>query len=186
MRTCATLAARDYPLGYDGWHDGAAGRRGRAGRFDAGGGELAAAAPRPLTYRDPVATASSYRFVWRPRWFAGHLLVLAAVVVMVLLGHWQLTVSDRKHFSLQNFGYALQWWAFSVFALGFWGKIVHDRARGVPSADPQPAEPAVVVDDPVAYRRYVMPTSAQSDDPELARYNAYLAALGGERTEDRP
>jgi DNA-binding transcriptional regulator of glucitol operon len=122
--------------------------------------------------------AASFRFAWRPRWVAGHVLVLAAVVAMVLLGRWQLTVSDRKHFSLQNFGYALQWWAFSIFAVVFWVKIMRDASVGRPSAALQPAEAPVVDPGPVAYRRYVMPNqSPADDDPEVARYNAYLAAL---------
>jgi DNA-binding transcriptional regulator of glucitol operon len=123
-----------------------------------------------------VATAS-FRFAWHPRWVAGHLLVLAAVVTMVLLGRWQLLVSDRKHFNLQNFGYALQWWAFSVFAVVFWLKIVRDAAIIAPSKGSQPAEAPAVVDEPVAYRRYVMPNQTPDADPEMVRYNAYLAAL---------
>jgi DNA-binding transcriptional regulator of glucitol operon len=125
---------------------------------------------------------ASYRFAWRPRWVAGHVLVLAAVVAMIFLGRWQLMVSNRKHFSLQNFGYALQWWAFSLFAVGFWIKIVRDHALGrhVSAAEPTEShrpEPAPVPDDPVTYRRYVMPSATQSDDPEIERYNAYLASL---------
>ena len=105
--------------------------------------------------------AASYRFAWRPSWLAGHVLVLAAVVTMVLLGRWQLQVSDRKHFDLQNFGYALQWWAFSIFALGFWAKILHDKAR--PRAPAQPAAaPEPEPQEPVTYRRYVMPPNARS------------------------
>jgi DNA-binding transcriptional regulator of glucitol operon len=125
---------------------------------------------------------ASYRFAWRPRWVAGHVLVLAAVVTMVLLGRWQLLVSDRKHFSLQNFGYALQWWAFSIFAVLFWVKILRDQAIGrrLP-----PAEQAEQRSDPapeITYRRYVMPTRGADTDPEVERYNAYLAALA-ERDE---
>ncbi|MDT4900313.1 MAG: hypothetical protein QOJ78_1243 [Pseudonocardiales bacterium] len=52
---------------------------------------------------------------------------------MVLLGRWQLTVSNEKHFSLQNFGYAFQWWAFSAFALFFWLRLIRD-ARHPPAA----------------------------------------------------
>ena len=48
---------------------------------------------------------------------------------MVLLGHWQLDVSERKGFRLQNFGYALQWWAFCVFALVLWVRVLRDQAR---------------------------------------------------------
>jgi DNA-binding transcriptional regulator of glucitol operon len=122
---------------------------------------------------------ASYRFAARPRWVAGHVLVLAAMVTMVLLGRWQLLVSDRKHFDLQNFGYALQWWAFSLFAALFWLKIVHDHAVGRASSRSQPAEPKAEPPQQEAYRRYVMPTSspAADTDPEVARYNAYLASL---------
>lgn len=134
----------------------------------------------------------AYRFVARPRWLVGHVLVVAAVIAMVLLGHWQLTVSDRKGFSLQNFGYALQWWAFSIAAIAFWLKILHDHAAGrnpfesadepAPSAS-QPAEPAAPVAEPVAYRRYVPPSAPAIDDAEIARYNAYLAALASDPDE---
>jgi hypothetical protein len=113
-------------------------------------------------------------------WLGGHLVVLALVVTMVLLGHWQLTVSERKGFSLQNFGYALQWWAFSAFALLLWGKVLRDQAR-VASGEVTPAPPARSPEEPVAYRRYVMPQSAdgapEPADDVHAAYNAYLRSL---------
>jgi len=122
--------------------------------------------------------AASYRFAAHPRWLLGHVVVLAAAVVMVLLGHWQLTVSDHKGFSLQNFGYALQWWAFSIAAIFIWVRVIRDRARPA-SQQSQPAAPDPARDEPVAYRRYVMPTDVETpDDPELSRYNAYLRSLG--------
>jgi DNA-binding transcriptional regulator of glucitol operon len=122
--------------------------------------------------------AASYRFVAHPRWLLGHVVVLAAAVVMVLLGHWQLTVSERKGFSIQNFGYALQWWAFAIAALYIWVRVIRDRGRPA-SQQSQPAAPEPAGDEPVAYRRYVMPTEVDTaDDPELSRYNAYLRSLG--------
>ncbi len=121
---------------------------------------------------------ASYRFLGRPVWVLGHLLVLAAIVTMVLLGRWQLDVSNAKHFDLQNFGYALQWWAFCIFALAFWIKILHDRSRAEQRADRKVAEPGVIVEEVVAYRRYVMPNRPDApDDPTLAAYNSYLADL---------
>jgi DNA-binding transcriptional regulator of glucitol operon len=114
-----------------------------------------------------------------PGWLALHVVTLALVVTMVLLGRWQLIVSDRKHFSLQNFGYALQWWAFSGFALVMWARIVRDRGRAE-RRDTQQAEPAPESHSAVPYRRYVMPTSSAGSadaDPELAAYNDYLARL---------
>jgi DNA-binding transcriptional regulator of glucitol operon len=130
----------------------------------------------------------AYRFALAPKWVIGHVIVLAAAVTMVFLGRWQLDVSDSKHFSLQNFGYALQWWAFTAFALGLWGRVLRDAARsraasaaGAPAPGSQPAEPAPAADEPVAYRRYVMPQSsdrvAPAGDAELAAYNDYLARL---------
>lgn len=128
-----------------------------------------------------LMAARSYRFVWRPAWLAGHVLVLAAAVAMVLLGRWQLNVSDSKGFDLQNFGYALQWWAFSITGVVVWARVIRDRAK--PKSQPsQPPEPEPAPQQPVAYRRYVMPTAVDSsDDPELARYNDYLRSLGTDR-----
>jgi len=122
-----------------------------------------------------------------PGWLFLHVFTLALIVTMVLLGRWQLDVSNSKHFSLQNFGYALQWWAFTAFALLMWARIVRDRhrdggrdARAARSV-PQPAEPADQEHREVPYRRYVMPSSsdpaATAVDPELAAYNEYLARL---------
>jgi DNA-binding transcriptional regulator of glucitol operon len=131
--------------------------------------------------------AASYRFAAKPKWLAGHVLVLALSVTMVLLGHWQLTVSEHKGFSLQNFGYALQWWAFTAFALAFWTKIVHDHATSkraepasAPAPDPEPEPP-----EPITYRRYVPPerSATADDDPEIARYNEYLASLYDTETQ---
>ena len=129
-----------------------------------------------------------YRFAGRPQWVVGHVLVLALAVAMVFLGRWQLHVSESKGFSLQNFGYALQWWAFSAFTVLFWARIVRDHGRASPGS--QPAEPGPDPDEPVTYRRYVMPQSSQigSDpvDPEHAAYNEYLARLAQQReTEQR-
>jgi DNA-binding transcriptional regulator of glucitol operon len=117
-----------------------------------------------------------YRFAGRPGWVFGHVLVLAAVITMILLGRWQLIVSDEKHFSLQNFGYAIQWWLFSLFAVFFWGRILRDQAtRDNP---PTPAETDAEEHEPIQYRRYVMPTTPPpSNDPVLAEYNDYLAKL---------
>ncbi len=117
--------------------------------------------------------AGRYHFLLRPRWLGLHLLTVALVVTMVLLGRWQLDVSNAKHFSLQNFGYALQWWAFSLFVIVFWARVVRDKVRGA-----TPAEPQQRPQEPVTYRRYVPPTApVVHDDPELAAYNDYLAQL---------
>ncbi len=132
-----------------------------------------------------------------PGWLALHLTALALVVTMVLLGRWQLDVSNSKHFSLQNFGYALQWWAFSAFVIGMWVRIIRDARRRSVSTGPtgssgpegqgasQDAEPAATPEPPVTYRRYVMPESATAPaiaaDSEHAAYNDYLAQLAADQ-----
>lgn len=125
-----------------------------------------------------------YRFALRPGWLAFTVICLALIVTMVLLGRWQLIVSNEKHFDLQNFGYALQWWAFSLFVAFMWTRILRDhRRREATTTDPTPtpithAQPAP---ESVAYRRYLMPSvQAQQQpaaDPALAAYNDYLAKL---------
>jgi DNA-binding transcriptional regulator of glucitol operon len=130
-----------------------------------------------------------YRFALRPGWIFGHLLVAAAVVTMILLGRWQLHVSEQKHFSVQNTGYTIQWWLFSGFALFFWWRILRDaathRAASADETHATPAESAAEPHSAVAYRRYVMPTGQQpSDDPEVAAYNQYLAKLAAKDAED--
>jgi DNA-binding transcriptional regulator of glucitol operon len=139
------------------------------------------------TYRRNVLRRIS--FALRPGWLVFHLVIVAAVVTMILLGRWQLRVSDEKHFSIQNFGYAIQWWLFSAFALFLWWRVVRDAYRrraaaadatGITAAEPEPTPPSAV-----PYRRYVMPTTpAPSDDPVIAAYNDYLAQLAAKDAED--
>jgi DNA-binding transcriptional regulator of glucitol operon len=122
-----------------------------------------------------------YSFAFRPGWLAFHLFTVAVVVTMVLLGRWQLHVSEHKHFDIQNFGYSIQWWLFSGFTLFFWWRIVRDAARrraGEDATNPTSAEPEEPNAEEVQYRRYVMPTvPPQTDDPVHAAYNDYLAGL---------
>jgi DNA-binding transcriptional regulator of glucitol operon len=123
-----------------------------------------------------------YRFVARPGWLVLHVFTIATIVTMVLLGRWQLTVSDEKHFSLQNFGYAIQWWLFSACAVLMWGRLIRDQARrGDGPSTGEIAEPAPSAEAPVAYRRYVMPKVSDAPaDPVHAAYNDYLAALAAQ------
>jgi DNA-binding transcriptional regulator of glucitol operon len=121
---------------------------------------------------------------WRrflaPKWVFGHLLVLAAAITMVFLGRWQLDVSNARHFDLQNFGYAFQWWAFSIFSVLLWLKVLRDIIKHDPDTADGP-KPVAPVEAPRAYRSYAMPQSTSaptmSGDGVLSSYNAYLAGL---------
>jgi DNA-binding transcriptional regulator of glucitol operon len=127
-----------------------------------------------------------YLFALKPGWILFHLLIVAVAITMILLGRWQLHVSESKHFSLQNFGYSIQWWLFSAFTVFLWWRVLRDAARRRDEeTDQTAAEPAPAEHEPVAYRRYVMPTAPQqSDDPVHAAYNDYLANLAAKDAED--
>jgi len=130
-----------------------------------------------------------YWFAARPGWLVFHLLTIAAIITMIFLGRWQLHVSEHKHFDIQNFGYTIQWWLFSAFAGFFWWRIVRDAARrrvqqGETATGTTPTPAASATPEPVAYRRYVMPTTPPpATDPVHAAYNDYLAQLAARDAE---
>jgi DNA-binding transcriptional regulator of glucitol operon len=132
-----------------------------------------------------------FSFALRPGWVLFHLIVVAVSVTMVLLGRWQLRVSEHKHFSIQNFGYAIQWWLFTAFALLLWWRVLRDaaRRRAIPAETSETlAEPTPVPTEQVAYRRYVMPPARQpsvDDDPVRVAYNDYLASLAASDAEEQ-
>ncbi|HEU5270975.1 MAG TPA: hypothetical protein VFU36_13705 [Jatrophihabitans sp.] len=111
-----------------------------------------------------------------PKWLPLHLFTVAACVAMVLLGRWQWGVAHRHHGDIRYYAYAFQWWAFTAFALVMWGRIVldylHRPAAGAgPTRLTEPTEPS-------GYLAYRPPSDPQpDDDPERARFNAYLAEL---------
>ncbi|GAB2468917.1 hypothetical protein [Jatrophihabitans fulvus] len=126
-----------------------------------------------------------YRFALRPGWVALHVLTVAMVVTMASLGRWQLDVSDQKHFNVRNFGYALQWWAFALFTLLMWFRVMRDRVRnhdasGAPVDPPAPVES----ERDVAYRRYVPPPAPAPEDDTMAAYNDYLAQLNARHEKE--
>jgi hypothetical protein len=75
--------------------------------------------------------------------------------------------------------YSVMWPCFAVFGVIFWWHFLHDdpetvgarglrrlrRAEPHEGSDPHTADPYVSIEE------------AERDDPELARYNAYLAEL---------
>ena len=148
--------------------------------------------PGALTYRRYVVRR--FGFLFGLRWLALHVVVVAACVTMILLGRWQWRVAHVHHGSIQNYSYAFQWWAFTVFAVFMWLRLVHDAAPRAMAARsttdegrPERAGDATPTDSKpaeVPYRRYVMPSSATSPpvsaDAEHAAYNAYLARLAAQ------
>lgn len=110
----------------------------------------------------------------RPSWLVLHVLLAAALYVMVRLGAWQWARGAELD-SIRNYSYGLEWWAFAVLSLAGWVKFCLDETApaGEQEATPEPAPAPVQAVAPVA----------EDDDPELAAWNARfreLAARDGE------
>jgi hypothetical protein len=120
-----------------------------------------------------------------PGWLAWHALMVAAVVTMLWLGAWQL--SRAAGGNALSWGYAIQWPVFAGFTVFLWSREVRRVRRGGPAAGAPTAAPG-----PVITRGASGPAEAaydDSDDPELAAYNRYLAWLSanpGARPVDYP
>lgn len=124
-----------------------------------------------------------FRRLAAPRWIALTALLMAAAVVCMLLGWWQLQRYESAGGSGQNLGYTLQWPAFGLFALYLWWRLLRDAEQDARAATddpdqgaPEPPAPAPAP-QPDVRRVEVDP----DEDPELAAYNRYLATLN-ERT----
>ncbi len=125
----------------------------------------------------------------RRRWFTPRALVAhAALIVWVpgcaIASWWQVGIG----LSGDSLGwiYSVMWPCFALFGTVFWWHFVHDdpdtigrrglrrlqRDAALESAgQPEPVEPDV---------REIALARAEAEDPELADYNAYLAALARE------
>ncbi|WP_018352157.1 hypothetical protein [Longispora albida] len=110
-----------------------------------------------------------------PRWLLVHLLVAAAVAVMLGLAWWQ--IGRAQGGNALSIGYSLEWPVFAAFTIYFWIKAIRqDLQRNPLLAEPEPEEP----DNPVARlaaERAQARQAARAADPETAEYNHYLAWL---------
>ena len=127
----------------------------------------------------------------RPAWWLLHVFTVAVCITMLILGRWQWHVAHQHGGDIRYYAYAFQWWAFTIFALVMWYRVVTDYLRG-PAASGADAAPSTTLGTDaettpgaaaasgasVGYRAYVPPSQADEDqDPERARFNAYLQAL---------
>lgn len=116
------------------------------------------------------------------KWLAAHLLLVVVGLVMIRLGMWQWHVAVARNGDLRNYAYAFQWWAFTVFAVFFWIRIMRDAQRtDDPGASSITAElPTPTVHSEPQYRPYRMPRVEDivtDESSDLADYNAYLKSL---------
>src|SRR3954463_567950 len=113
-----------------------------------------------------------------------HLSVLAAVFGMLRLGLWQWHRANSASGGIQNYAYAFQWPLFAVFAIVLWVKTLIEETRRDPNAPPdeQPVAQraqAQIVRQPGVVIGVSAPAPAVTaeEDPEVAAWNARLAAL---------
>jgi DNA-binding transcriptional regulator of glucitol operon len=126
--------------------------------------------------------------LWSPAWIARHVAAVVLVLGFLGLGWWQFTrASDGNALS---WGYTFEWPVFAGFVVFLWIREIQLERHGV--KEPEPAQERlpgapVTVGRPV--RVPATTATDESDDPELAAYNDYLAWLAahpGARPSDYP
>jgi DNA-binding transcriptional regulator of glucitol operon len=117
-------------------------------------------------------------------WVLVHLGALVLVAGFLALGWWQITRAASGN--LLSYGYAFEWPAFAAFVVWVW---VSEMRKALRQPPPEPSEaaearatpevsPAVATppaDPPRPRRRRNETAYDDSDDPQLAAYNHYLA-----------
>lgn len=119
-----------------------------------------------------------------PKWWLVHLFVAGAVYGMLRLGLWQWHRANSATGGIQNYAYAFQWPLFAVFGIVLWVKTLQDEVRrpeGAERRDPRThavAPDAHIIRQPGVRVGISTPEIAiDEDDPEVAAWNARLAAL---------
>lgn len=123
--------------------------------------------------------ATSWHFLFRPRWLGWHALMVGSVLGMLALGNWQLHRAESGN--ALSWAYTFEWPIFAGFAIVFWAKTIRDEFRirrgggetvaGESVSDALPAGLGI---------QQVEAPADDADDVELARYNRYLARLNEE------
>jgi DNA-binding transcriptional regulator of glucitol operon len=125
------------------------------------------------------------RRVLAPKWWALHVTVAVAVLVMLRLGLWQWHRAESASGGIQNYAYAFQWPIFAILAIVLWVKTLQEEIRRDPDATVDDRPPHQRVDADIVRRPGVVvgvstaasPVPDAEDDPEVAAWNARLAAL---------
>ena len=125
------------------------------------------------------------RRVWTAKWCLAHLVLVAAVLVMLRLGLWQWDRAQSRTGGMQNYAYALQWPLFAVFAIVVYVKTLVEEVRRGEAPDSvrrrshalPPAEAGVMRRPGVRVGVATGPIEIDDDDEETHEWNARLAAL---------
>jgi DNA-binding transcriptional regulator of glucitol operon len=123
------------------------------------------------------------RRVLTPKWWLLHLVVFAIAFGMLRLGLWQWHRAHSGHGGIQTYAYAFQWPIFVVFGLVLWVRTLQEELRRDPTGvidhrPPQQRVDAEILRQPGLVIGVSAPDGpAEDDDPEVAAWNARLAAL---------
>jgi hypothetical protein len=125
------------------------------------------------------------RKVLTPKWWLLHLLVVAAVLVMLRLGLWQWHRANSSSGGPQNYAYALQWPLFACFAIFLWVRTIHDEVRRPAgqarnAVDPHAPEADIIRQPGLRVGVRTAPVEVDEADEELAAWNARFAALNAQ------
>lgn len=134
------------------------------------------------------------RVFFSRRWLGWHALLVAGIAVLVLLGRWQWDRAQSQVGTLQNLGYAFEWWLFACLAVyGWWREMRADARAAQGSATGEGAEGVQRdVSSTAGLGRAPAPGGAASTaiddsevDEEVAAYNAYLTQLNARYARQR-
>jgi hypothetical protein len=121
-----------------------------------------------------------------PKWWVLHVVMLAAVLAMLRLGLWQWHRANSSSGGIQNYAYAFQWPLFAAFALFLWARTLHEEVRRDPEEGDAGHGTALTPEADIVSRKGLRvglttpagaPLATPDDDPEVAAWNARLAAL---------
>ncbi|MFG1792940.1 transcriptional regulator [Nocardia sp. NPDC049149] len=116
-------------------------------------------------------------------------LVIVATLGCLALAWWQWERFESSSGTGQNLGYALQWPLFAAFAVFAYFRFVRleresEEAEN-PSGTPRPASKPVAPREIPAGILPDRPKAVRDEDPVLAEYNRYLAALHARDIDDQ-
>jgi DNA-binding transcriptional regulator of glucitol operon len=118
--------------------------------------------------------APRWRFLISPRWLGWHALALVLVCGMLALGWWQYRRAMEGN--ALSWAYTFEWPIFAIFGVVFWAKTIRDEFNP-PETDEAPDRADLAVGPPAEDARGRELMVPESEDPDLAAYNAYLARL---------
>jgi DNA-binding transcriptional regulator of glucitol operon len=143
-------------------------------------------APAPERRALPDRYPGRVRRVLAPKWWLLHAFVVAAVLVMLRLGLWQWHRAESPSGGIQNYAYAMQWPLFAAFGVFLWIRTLIEEIRRDPDAEATrtaagaaaaPPDPVIVRQPGVRIGITTHQPTDDADDPEVAAWNARLAAL---------